>query len=361
MIRILKRNASLLFLAFLLSACGAPEPVPVEPDYDVVDVTTYKLKPDQWVRQVRTFGLIRPAEEFEISSSLSATVIEVLFDEGQRVTAGDVLVRLDDRQLRLEKEQAEARRAEASAKYDEARSTHERNELIFEKRLISDQAFRQSEAALKSAAAVLASTSSALDIAIERLTDATLVSPVSGMVSERNIDPGKTANPMASFGTIQLENRLRVETYVSQKDINFLRTGMLARVVSPAVPGLKFEGAIESLASSAEPTTGNFKVRVSVLSANGLLMDGMSAEVIFDGLTQNNVISLPRAALVDRNRKLLVFRIVDDEAEAVAPVIGVGNGTSVPLLGGLEPGDEIVVSNLRLVSDGQKIRRTGGG
>lgn len=360
MIRPLKRNAPLLYLSLLLASCGAPAPVPVEPDHDVVDVTAYTLKSDQWVRQVRTFGLIRPAEEFEISSSVSATVTEVLFDEGQRVTAGDVLARLDDRQLSLEKEQAEARLAEANARYDEARSTHERNQSIFEKRLISDQAFRQSEAALKSAAAVLASTSSALDIAIERLADTTLLSPVSGMVSARSIEPGQTANPMASLGTIQVEDRLRVETYVSQKDINYLRTGMPTRVVSPAVPDMTFEGVIESLASSAEPTTGNFKVRVSVPGTNGLLMDGMSTEVLFDGLTQNNVIALPREALVDRNRKLLVFRIVDDEARAVEPVIGVGDATSVPLLGGLEPGDEVIVSNLRLVSDGQKIRRIDG-
>jgi RND family efflux transporter MFP subunit len=358
--RSLPRNAVRWFFALLLCSCGAPEPVPVEPAHEFVDVTTYKLKPDQWVRQLRTFGLIRPAEEFEISSSVSATVTEVLFDEGKRVTAGDVLLRLDDRQLRLEKEQAEARLAEASARFDEARSTHERNQSIFDKRLISEQVFRQSEAALKSAAAIMASASSALDIASERLKDTTLLSPVSGFVSVRNIDPGKTANPMSSLGTIQVENRLRVETYVSQKDINFLRAGMPTRVASPAVPNMTFEGVIESLASSAEPTTGNFKVRVSVRNANGLLMDGMSTEVIFDGLTQNNVLSLPREALVDRNRKLLVFRIVDDEAEAVEPVVGVGNSTSVPLLGGLEPGDEIIVSNLRLVSDGQKIRRVGG-
>lgn len=360
MLRPLPRNASLLFLTILLVACGAPAPVPVEPDHDVVDVTTYRLKTDQWVRRVRSFGLVRPAEEFEISSSVSATVTEVLFDEGRRVAAGDVLVRLDDRQLRLEKEQAEARLAEANARYDEARSTHERNQSIFEKRLISEQAFRQSEAALKSSAAILSSASSALDIAIERLADSTLLSPVSGMVSARNIEPGKTANPMSSLGTIQVEDRLRIETYVSQKDINYLRTGMLTRVASPAVPDMSFEGVIESLASSAEPTTGNFKVRVSVPSANGLLMDGMSTEVLFDGLTQNNVISLPRSALVDRNRKLLVFRIVDGEAKAVEPIIGVGDATSVPLLGGLEPGDEIIVSNLRLVSDGQKIRRIDG-
>ena len=348
------------FALGLLSACSAPEEVPVEPKHDVVEVQTFVLTPDEWAREIKSYGLISPAEEYEISTDVSATVVEVLFDEGQSVGAGDVLIRLDARQLKLELDQAQAGLEEAKANHAQAKSTHERNESIFEKRVISEQAFRQSEANLKAAEAHLHSAGAALDIARERLADTELKSPVSGVVSDRSIDPGKTASPMSSLGVIQLQNSLRVETYVSQKDINFLRIGMPVRIESPGVPSTIFEGVVGSLASSAEERTGNFEVRISLDNQEGLLRDGMSAKVYFTGLTQSNVLALPRQALVDRNRRQLVFRVIDDVARRVEPVVGVGNAHAVPVLQGLGAGDEIIVSNLRLITDGQKIRRKDG-
>jgi membrane fusion protein (multidrug efflux system) len=312
------------------------------------------------VRELKSYGRVTPAEEFDINATVSATVQEVRFDQGESVEVGQLLVKLDARHFELELEQAGAALSEAQARFDEASANHFRIEAIHEKRLVSEQAFKQSEATLAAARAALANAGAAFDIARERLKDTEVISPVSGIVSRRTIEPGQTANPMSSLGVIQLQNRMRVESYVSQKDVNFLRTGMNVKVTSPGTPGQEFTGVIESLAFSAEPRTGNFEVRIVLDETNGLLRDGMSAEVQFNNLAQSDVITLPREALVDRNRRLIVFRVVDDKARAVEPMIGIGNSSAVPLIRGLDPGDEIIISNLRLISDGQKIKRVSG-
>ena len=329
-----------------------------EPDgRDPVTVQTTTVQPGSWTHSFKSYGLVHPAEEYEIGVEVSSNVEEVLFREGQLITAGDLLLRLDDRRLKLGADSAEAGVEEARAAQEQARSTHERNRSIFKTGVISEQAFRQSEADFKSAGANLRRAISALEMAREELADAQVRSPVSGVVTRRDVEPGKSVSPMDRLGVIQVMEALRVETFVSQKDINHVRVGMPATVTSPGVPGQVFEGRVDQVASSAEEATGNFEVGVVVEHGSGLLRDGMSAMVEFRGAQQEDALAVPRAALVDRGRRLMVYRVVDGIARAVEPALGVGNAEQVPVYAGLSAGDEVITSNLRLVSDGQPVKR----
>jgi membrane fusion protein (multidrug efflux system) len=223
--------------------------------------------------------------------------------------------------------------------------------------VISEQTYLQSEASLKSTRANLQRALAAYDIARQELADAEVKSPVNGTVTHRNIEPGQTVTPNERLGVIRVTGGLRVESFVSQKEINHVRVGMLASVTSPAVPSRTFEGRVDRVASSAEPATGNFEVGVVVDDAGSLLRDGMSAMVKFRGFPEEGVMAIPRNALVDRHRSLIVFRLKDGIAERVEPTVGVGNSDHVPVYDGLESGDEIIVSNLRLISHGQKVQR----
>jgi membrane fusion protein (multidrug efflux system) len=322
-----------------------------------VTVQTTTVQPGSWTHSFKSYGLVHPAEEYEIGVEVSSTVEQVLFREGQTVTAGDLLLRLDDRRLKLRVDSAEASVEEARAAYEQARSTHERNQSIFATGVISEQAFRQSEADVKSAAASLRRAISSLEMAREELADARVRSPVSGLVTRRDVEPGKNVSPIDRLGVIQVMNALRVETFVSQKDINHVSVGMPATVTSPGVPGRVFEGRVDQVASSAEEATGNFEVGVVVEQDSGLLRDGMSAMVEFRGARQADALAVPRAALVDRGRRLIVYRVEEGIARAVEPALGVGNAEQVPVFAGLSAGDEVITSNLRLVSDGMPVQR----
>jgi membrane fusion protein (multidrug efflux system) len=324
-----------------------------------VEAQTVLVQPGSWARNFKSYGLVTPAEEYEIGVEVSSTVKEVLFREGQAVEVGDLLLRLDAKKLTLRLEGALASVEEARANFEQTRSTHERNESIYKTGVISEQTYRQSEAAYKSATANLRRAVSAFDIAREELDDTEVKSPVSGVVTERNIETGQSVSPVDHLGLIRVQDALRVESFVSQKDINHVSMGMQALVTSPGAPGQTFAGRVDQVASSAEPATGNFEVGVLVDDSGNLLKDGMSAMVEFRGAPQRSMLAIPRAALVDRGRRLIVYRVEDDVARAVEPTLGVGNAEMVPVYGGLASGDEIVVSNLRLVSDGTQLKRIG--
>ncbi len=348
-------------LLVALAGCAKSETAAVEQvEPAAIPVHTQAVLPGKWAHTFKNYGLVKPAEEYEISVEITATVEEVLFREGETVTAGSPLIRLGDRKLKLRRDGALASVEEARAAHEQARATHERNRSIYASGVISEQAYLASEAQLKSTQANLQRALSSYDIASEELAAAAVTSPVSGVVTARTVEPGQVVAPSSRLGIIRVEDALRVETYVSQKDINYVSVGMQTSVTSPGAPGQRFVGRVDQVASSAEPATGNFEVGVVVEDSAGLLRDGMSALVEFRGNDQD-ILSVPRDAVVDRGRRLLVYRLAGDVAEEVEPTLGVGNATRVPVYSGLEAGDEVVVSNLRLVSDGQRVKRLAPG
>lgn len=343
----------------LLHACAEPTPPPSRATApEAVEVRTMRVEPGSWLHSFKSYGLVTPAEEYDISVEVSATVKTVLFREGQTIQAGDVLLTLDDKKLRFKLDGARASVEEARANYEQAGSTHERNQSIYATGVISEQNFLQSESRLKSSKANLSRAMSAYDIATEELADAEVKSPVNGVATQRDIESGQNVTPADKLGVIRVMDALRVEVFVSQKDINHVHVGMIAMVTSPGVPGQVFSGRVDQVASAAEAATGNFEVGVVVDDAGGLLRDGMSAMVEFEGTPQQDILAIPRDALVDRGRQLIVYKVLDNVTQAVEPVLGVGNSEWIPVFAGLNSGDELVVSNLRLISDGQVIRRS---
>ena len=341
----------------LLAGCDHYPPSPKTPAPEWVRVSTSVIEAGQWQRKFSSFGQVVPADEYEISVDVSAVVKQVLFDEGQQINMGDTLLVLDDSKLRLMVASAEAGVADAKAQLHQAQTTHDKNISVFAKGAISEQAYLQSEANLKSAAANVQRAAAGLSIARQDLGDTQVVSPVAGVVKRRSIEPGKNVGPASSLGLIRSENLLRVETFVSQKDVNTLRIGAGCEVYAAGARNGVYLGLIESIAGAAEPATGNFKIRVSVNNSDGLLRDGMAAKVTFDSIAAQDVVAIPRAAVVDRNRKLIVFIVKDDAAQAIEPVLGVGSGDHYPVVSGLAAGDEVIVSNLRLITNGQLIQR----
>jgi len=139
-------------------------------------------------------------------------------------------------------------------------------------------------------------------------------------------------------------------------EINNLRIGGKVQVSLPGVRGRTYAAHIESVGARSEPDTGNFKVKVTLPNDEGLLRPGMTARVELAGIEFNNMILIPENALVDRNRKRVVFKVVEDRAVQVVPVISIASGDLVPVIEGLNKEDRLIVSGLANVTDGSPIK-----
>jgi len=354
------RRSAALWLT-LLAACNPRSPSPTAPaavDPTPLGVSVVEVRAHPWFQSIDTFGRFVAAEKLTLGVEVAGTVTEVLFSEGQHIEAGQTLVRLDDRKQRLRLERARADAASASVELGQARSTFERYQELIERRVVAEEAYRQTESAYQAAQARLEQAIAAREIARQELRDLTLSSPVAGIVESEAVEPGQKVLPGDTLAVIQTASSLQVLTYVREEEVNLLHPGDAAPVQSPGVPGRLYQARIESIASAADPRTGNFAIKLRVDNQDGLLREGMSARISLRSQQGMPVLTVPAGAVVDRDRRRVVFLVRDGLAASVAPVLGLAADGWVPVTGGLAAGDRVIVDPIALVADGKRVRVT---
>ena len=336
--------------------CGSgpdQEARPVAPR--IPKVKTITLEPEAWTQSIRTYGVIEPAEEVDITIDFSATVRSVTFKEGQRIEAGATLMEFDARKRSLRLQQAESVVSDARAGLNRARGKLQRRRALFENRNIGVEEYRLSMADFDSAKARFEQALAARKLAERELGETTLSSPVGGVVARRAVEPGQTVMPGTQLATIQTVDTVRAVAHVTEKDVNALRVGAEAEVTTPGVRGVLYPARIESIGAKADPRTGNFAVKLTVANNDGLLRDGMTARVEIEGVSISDTLLVPRRALVDRRLHRVVYTVVEGRAVEVEPVFAATIGDRLPVLDGLDAGDRLIVDGLESVIDGTRV------
>ncbi len=342
----------------LLTAC-AESPVDDTPeDPRIPIVGTITLVPQPWTQEIDGFGVVEPAEQIVIAPDFLGTVVDVGFDDGDTVAAGQPLVRFDAAKRALRLEEAEADLAALRAELEDAQENLARRRQLLDRGTVSIETFQAYQTTVRAARARVAQAAAARNLARRNLDDMTLVSPAAGVIMERSVDPGETVLAGARLAVIDATETMRVVTYVTEKDVNALNIGAAARVTTAGVPGRIYHGRIEVIDYTADPSTGTFPVKVAVANDDGLLRHGMTARVTLTGLEDRAALIVPRAALADRNRRRLVFKVEDGRAHAVEPLFAAGLGDTLPVLEGLDAGDQIITDGVERVVDGSFVKAT---
>ncbi len=349
-------QACLAVLTVSLLACGRTEsPQEIEVSPSALAVQTLVLEPRDWQLQFASYGHFESTEKITISVDFSGTVEKVHFQDGQSISAGQLLIELDDSEQQLRLKQAQANVESAAAQLEKTRSTYMRYRGLMSRGALSREQFKQSKADFDRARAVSEEAEAALALANQDLLETRLISPVDGVVTERNVDTGQTVLPGNPLAVVQVADTLRVVTYVGERSVNQLRLGDIADISSPAVPGKHYEGRVELVSSAADTNTGNFTVKLTVSNRERLLRPGMSATVMMSGVARQNTLVLPKSLMVDRNRRRVVYLYRDGFAHEVEPVLGASVGEVLPVLAGLSAGDRVISTYLDLLVEGKPV------
>lgn len=353
-----------LFAALSMTACRKPAPVrQADAEPDVAKVQVHEIRPRTWRQTIRTFGRIEAAEKVTISAEISGKVNEVLFEEGDQIQGGQKLVSFDLSESRMQLKQAEGNLSGVTARLNEARTMLARREDLYKQRAIAKEQLEAARTNVAALEATFAQLSVGRNLARHNIKRAQLHSPVSGTVVSRNVDTGEVALPGQTLAVIHVTDTMRVTTWVTQEEINTVRTGIECEVTTTGVRGRTWKAHVESVGNESDPVTGNFPVRLTVNNADGLLKAGMSAMVTLTGLETNDAIVIPESAIVDRNRKRVVYRVEEDKAREVEPVLAAGSagatGSIRQVLHGLNVGDRLIVGGIDNVSDGSPVEVIG--
>lgn len=347
-------------------------------------------------RSVVATGRIEPITKVEIKSKANGIIKELKVQVGDRVTVNQVLAELDRDNLaaRLRESRAALTGADANlraalAEFAKnkveaegpdvafARRNVERAEQLSRDKLISpqnlddarsamDQAVNRqavaksqlgvSDARVAQARATVAQSQAAVDRTEEELSNATIRSPLNGVVLSRDIEVGSPVSSILNLGssaTLVMVlgdiSQVYVKGKVDEADIGLVRLGQPARITVETFKDRQFEGRVTQIAPMGveKDNVVNFEVRVSIDNASGELRANMTsnAEIVLEE-HKGTLIVPERAVIYDASHRAFAERVQPDSKtgrERVPITIGVSNGTRTQVVKGLAAGDRIIL------------------
>ena len=289
-----RRAALALLAAASLAACSRPEapaaagkgatppPLPA----DVRDVAAV-AQPAPAEAAAASGGEARLALTGEFVAHVRSDLVprtggrvgEVFADEGQAVRRGQPLLQLETEYLKLDVARAEAelRRAEAAA--TEAGRDLERKKGLAQKGSVAQATFDRSQAGADQADAARQAARAALDLARQRLADATLVSPVDGVVAERRTDVGERLTEGTVAFVVEQTAPLKLRVRVPERYLGAVSPGTPVRATVEAFPGETFAGTVSLVGGSVDPQTRSFLVEAEFANRDRRLRPGQFARV----------------------------------------------------------------------------------
>lgn len=294
---------------------------------------------------IEALGTLRARESAELSSSITETISEIRFSDGERVRAGQVLVTLTNREQLAELAGAEADLAEARRQFDRILDLAERGQ---ESRAMLDQRRRELDTAQARLSGVEA-----------RLSDRLITAPFDGVVGLRNVSAGSLLTPGRVITTLVDDSVMKVDFGVPEILMSQVRLGLRLEARTRAWPDRVFEGEVLSLSNQVDPVTRAFQVRAQLENPEQLLRPGMLMTVILAG-SERDALVVPEEAILSRGREHHVLVLgADSEGQTVVKRRQVTLGRRVPgeveVSGRLEAGDRVVIHGGFRLSDGQRV------
>jgi RND family efflux transporter MFP subunit len=298
-------------------------------------------------------GSIRAVHETSIGTKIVARVMEVNVKAGQQVSAGDVLVRLDDTDLRAKFQQVSAALASAEAAQSQAAADQRRYGQLAKDRVVSQQEYERVVTALRSAEAEVRRATEAINEVQAMLDWATIRSPIDGVVIDKKVEVGDTAVPGQVLVTIFDPTRMQLVANVRESLAHRLVVG---QDIDVFVEGLDKQcaGTISEIVPQSESASRAFQVKVTGPCPPGMYT-GMFGRLLIP-LDEEEVIVVPRGAVRRVGQLELVDRVENGRPTRRAVRTGRTFGDDVEILSGLGAGDALVAPRVHAKASGQEAR-----
>lgn len=348
-------------------------------------------------RSVQIVGTLLPEEEVTLGTEVSATVARVFVELGDRVQAGQLIVKLDDRAARLEVERQTATLQVARETLDRSRQVLEtsranversqavladarinlkRFEGLFGEGAISasqrDSAqtqydvavasLRASEAqnesdraAMKSAEASVEQAKVALEMARKLLQDTNIVSPINAFVRKRFVNVGDTFKEKTPLVSLVATENLKFQGDVPERFAPLITLGRRVQIEVEAYANQTFPSTITRISPSVDVESRSFTVESSVPNPKGLLKPGFFAKATILTGMEKNVPFVPEEAVASFAGIVKVYVIADGKAEERRVKTGARTDGRVEILEGVKVGETVATSGLSQLATGTAV------
>ena len=289
-------------------------------------------------------GSIESVIRTTVSSRLTASIMEVNVTSGDVVNRGDVLARLDDRDLKARVAQSRESLVAMEAIRDLAKREVDRLQPLLASNSASFNEVDQWRGKFQQASADVARARQVVEEILVQLSDAVIGAPFDGVIIDRQADPGDLAGPSRSIVTMYDPSRMRLEAVVREAYIGRLEQLRSARTpltVLIQATGQTMVGTIGQIVPAADPQSRSFIARIELLQTKGLY-PGMFARLRVPVGSESRL-ELPWAAIRQVGQVALVDLVTEQGIQSRAVRLGTRRGDQVELLAGLSANDNVAL------------------
>lgn len=331
-----ERIIGAMLLAMLMQADAAW----AQPQAPGVIVAAATMQP--FPLSAEALGNARANEAVDIPPEITAAITRILFEEGQSVSKGDIL-------LELENSEPLADLAAARAALVDSESQYRRSAELFKTKVVSASQLEQLEARRDADLAAVRAAES-------RLAHTVIRAPFDGQLGLRRVSMGSIVSPSTVITTLDDTSQIKLDFDVPEVFLARLERGLTVTAHSAAWPDLEFHGEVISIDTRVDPVSRTITVRALVPNEPSRLRAGMFLTVT---LLKDDVVSLliPEQALIPERSKQFVFVVNDqDLVERREVITGRRRPGQVEILAGLSPGELVVTEGTQSARPGQPVR-----
>jgi HlyD family secretion protein len=313
----------LLGATVLLGACAKKKEAAAPVGTDAVARRTI-------VVDAQATGAVEPINVIEVKSKASGQIVRIPVETGTQVNAGDLLVQVDTRDVKNQFDQAAADLRSAQAALEVAQSNKKRSDELYKTRIITAQEYESAQLALTQAQGAIVRATTNVDLAKQRLEDATVVAPVNGTIIDKPVSLGQviaSATGSVTGGTTLLKmadlKKVRMRALVNETDIGSVRAGQSARVTVDAYPDRPFQGVVEKIEPQAviQQSVTMFPVIISLDNNEGYLKPGMNGEVSMLVDRRENVVAVTNDAVRTLREAATAAQVVGLNPDSVVAMV----------------------------------------
>ncbi len=309
----------------------------------VVNVGIYIVKKSTLSTNIQTVGNMMANEEVDLRCETQGKVTKINFIEGQTVSKGQLLVKINDADL-----QAQLKKALSTKKLKD--ETEKRNKQLLGKGAISAEYYDLSLNELNS-------INADIELIREQIKKTEIIAPFAGLIGLRNISEGSFINSTTSVSRLQNIDQIKIEFSIPEKYATKIKTAMPIQFTVEG-ENKKFEAKIYAIDPKIDPINRNVIAKAIYNNQQKLLKPGTFAKIDIMLETNTNAILIPTQAIVPILKGQKVFLVKGDSA--IERPINIGNRTeiNVEVIDGLKELDTVIVKGVIQMKKGTKVKIT---
>jgi HlyD family secretion protein len=306
---------------------------------------------------VRVAGEISPADKVSVRPEVHGKIAELPVDISDRVAKGDLLFRLDDKDLKIEIDSRKKQIDSATLQLGQAKSEFERSKQLFEEQLISTEIFERAKTKYEQALISRDRSQNDYQLSLEKLSKTSVLAPFDCTVLSRPVSIGQAVSGTGgqSSGTEVMEiadlNNLIIHAHVNQADVARMSKEQEVKIEIEAITDLVIDGVVERIAPQAtiRNSIKGFSTRIKLLTSDPAIIPGMTASINIPVASADNVVAAPLAAIfTERNeteQRTEIFAYVKngDVFDKTMLDVGVNDLNHTEVLRGLKVGDVVSI------------------